>query len=126
MSGEKIGEYIDIIREHDSDEEYVRGHVGDGVAVAVIELAIPRVAGSTRHTWARRVPDSTGDYSMKFEPCDKVPGAFAVTEVKVTKLLAPCRACDQGRANAGPGLSMARHTCNRPAPPVDAGEGVLP
>lgn len=80
-----IGDFIEISWEGDPDEEFVRGHVTPEEARASIRHAAswdcPDDA-PTRHTWARWVPDATGEYDKKFYICESQRrGCFPVTAV---------------------------------------------
>lgn len=80
--GEEEGEFIWVIWDYTPDVGYVRGHVDFGVARDEIESATGnRPAGYATHTWARWVPDATGEYDLRFHVCGPGPGAFKVTEV---------------------------------------------
>ena len=80
--GEQEGEFIQVIWDYGRDVDYVRGHVAFDVARDEIEAHTgARPGGHATHTWARWVPDATGEYDMRFHPCGPGPGAFKVTEV---------------------------------------------
>ena len=62
---------------------YCEGHVDPLDFIAAVHPSYnlkPSDAPSIRHLWIRKVPDSTGEYSMRWIPCDGPgPGVKAYT-----------------------------------------------
>ena len=76
------GEYLFV---HDSDIDFVRGHVSDLDAMAVVhtETGMDIDAPVTiRHQHARWIPDPEGEYHMLIRLCKPGRGAFKVTTVE--------------------------------------------
>lgn len=77
-------EYIYLLWDGEPTYEVIRGHIGDTDAVDMIEREGIIAPGyewvSIDHNWGRWIPDSIGEYDMKFHLAGSPQrGAFPVT-----------------------------------------------
>lgn len=81
MSGEALGQFI-AVDFQDNDCWIVRGHVTPIEAHLVATsygLDTDVEVDAIYHTWARWIPDSTGEYDVRLWEAQRGHGAFAVT-----------------------------------------------
>ncbi|KKN45718.1 hypothetical protein LCGC14_0680360 [marine sediment metagenome] len=79
---EEIGEYIYLLWEDEPLFELVKGHVSHLEAIDAMVRDGIGVSGQnwrSRHTYGRWIPDSTGEYDLRFHLSGPGRGAFPVT-----------------------------------------------